>query len=52
MITFDEAVSNLYATGQITYEEAVLNARDPERITSQPPPVPTEPPRKKGFFGM
>jgi twitching motility protein PilT len=51
MITFDESVSNLYATGQITYEEAVLNARDPERIVSQPPPLQVEP-KKKGFFGM
>jgi len=52
MITFDESVSNLYATGQITYEEAVLNARDPERIKSQPLPVPDETMKKKGFFGM
>jgi twitching motility protein PilT len=55
MITFDESVSNLYATGQITYEEAVLNARDPERIVSLPPPQATlqvQPPAKKGFFGM
>jgi twitching motility protein PilT len=54
MITFDESVSNLYATGQITYAEALLNARDPDRINSMPPPhVPeAEAPKKKGFFGM
>jgi len=57
MITFDESVSNLYATGQITHAEALLNARDPDRILSTPPPlaVPTgtlpPAPRKKGFFG-
>jgi len=48
MGTFDESVSNLYASGIISMDEALLNARDPSRITSMrpPPPVP-----KKGFFG-
>ena len=48
MGTFDESVSNLYAAGIISMDEALLNARDPTRITSlrAPPPVP-----KKGFFG-
>jgi twitching motility protein PilT len=32
MITFDESLFNLYHTGQITREEAVLNARDPKRV--------------------
>jgi len=47
MNTFDESVSNLYASGVITLDEALLNARDPSRIMSVPPP----PPVKKGFFG-
>src|SRR5476651_1973459 len=47
MSTFDESVSNLYAAGTITLDEALLNARDPARITSLKPP----PPRKKGLFG-
>jgi len=32
MITFDESLSNLYHSGEITKEEAMLNARDPARI--------------------
>jgi twitching motility protein PilT len=48
MITFDESVSNLYTAGIITLDEALLNARDPARITSMQPPAP---PRKKGIFG-
>jgi twitching motility protein PilT len=59
MITFDESVSNLYATGQITYAEALLNARDPDRIKQMSPPpamlsaVPPMPAvqKKRGFFG-
>jgi twitching motility protein PilT len=47
MITFDESVSDLYARGLITQEEAILNARDPARITAMKPPAPV----KKGFFG-
>jgi twitching motility protein PilT len=47
MSTFDESVSNLYAAGVISLDEAVLNARDPSRITRMKPP----PPPKKGFFG-
>jgi twitching motility protein PilT len=49
MITFDESVSNLYAAGLITKEEAVLNARDPSRVLRAVPPPP--PPVKKGIFG-
>jgi len=47
MITFDESVSNLYLAGTITRDEAILNARDPSRITS----IKVPPPPKKGFFG-
>jgi twitching motility protein PilT len=48
MITFDESVSHLYAAGTITLDEALLNARDPARITGMrtPPPVPV-----RGIFG-
>jgi twitching motility protein PilT len=48
MVTFDESVSSLYAAGIISTDEALLNARDPSRITSMrgPPPAP-----RKGFFG-
>jgi len=48
MLTFDESTSNLYATGQITREEALINVRDPSRIESMDAPPP---PEKKGFFG-
>jgi len=53
MITFDESVSNLYAAGIITREEAMLNARDPARIAAIKPAKATPPPApvKKGFFG-
>src|SRR5277367_4519101 len=47
MITFDESVSNLDTAGIITRDEAILNARDPARITSIKAPSPP----KKGFFG-
>jgi twitching motility protein PilT len=44
MNTFDESVSNLYAAGIISRDEALLNARDPARIMSmKPPPFPTPP---------
>jgi twitching motility protein PilT len=33
MNTFDESVAQLYSDGKITLEEAMLNARDPERIS-------------------
>jgi twitching motility protein PilT len=49
MITFDESVSNLYAAGIITEEEALLNVRDAGRITSMRPPPPLPP--GKGLFG-
>jgi twitching motility protein PilT len=44
MVTFDENAGNLYAEGIITREEAFLNVRDPNRITSIKP-------KKKGLFG-
>ena len=47
MVTFDESVSNLYAAGIISRDEALLNARDPARIASIKPPAP----HKKGLFG-
>jgi twitching motility protein PilT len=47
MNTFDESVLSLYGNGLITRDEAILNARDPARITSVKPP----PPPKKGLFG-
>ena len=50
MITFDESVSNLYAAGLITKEEAVMNARDPSRIDMVKAPKPMVG-SKKGFFG-
>jgi twitching motility protein PilT len=41
MNTFDQSVANLYAAGTISLDEALLNARDPARITSiKPPPAP------------
>jgi twitching motility protein PilT len=41
MNTFDESISNLYAAGIISRDEALLNARDPARIMSiKPPPLP------------
>jgi twitching motility protein PilT len=47
MMTFDESVSNLYESGLITRDEALLNARDPERITgSKPGPI-----TRRGIFG-
>ena len=47
MMTFDESVSALYAQGIITRDEALLNARDPNRINALKPAAPA----KKGFFG-
>jgi twitching motility protein PilT len=35
MITFDESVANLYRAKLITKEEAMLNARDPDRVLSK-----------------
>lgn len=49
MITFDESVSNLFAAGLITKDEAILNARDPSRVLRAAPPP--QPPPKKGIFG-
>ena len=53
MITFDESLAHLYGAGQITYDEAVLNARDPERMATVAPPPPPHnlpPLPKKGLF--
>jgi len=50
MITFDESVSNLYAAGIITKEEALLNARDPNRVMRTPPSAPAKK-AQKGLFG-
>jgi twitching motility protein PilT len=47
MMTFDESVSDLYAAGVISLNEALLNVRDPGRIQSIKP----APPKKKGLFG-
>jgi len=50
MNTFDESVASLFSEGIITLDEALLNARDPARITGmleQPPPLPV----KTGIFG-
>lgn len=44
MMTFDESVANLYSNGLISKDEALLNARDPNRINAVKP-------AKKGFFG-
>jgi len=46
MMTFDESVTDLYARGLITRDEALLNARDPSRVNSVKPPAPP----RKGFF--
>jgi len=48
MTTLDESLSDLVKAGQITYEEALIHARDRDRI-----PKPAEKPaakKKKGFF--
>ena len=51
MMTFDESLTGLLAAGTITREEALLNARDPNRMQSVKMPAPVKPPAKKGFFG-
>jgi twitching motility protein PilT len=35
MMTFDESLAHLYHDGLITKEEAMLNARDPDRVVSK-----------------
>jgi twitching motility protein PilT len=35
MVTFDESLSNLYNSGLITKDEAMLNARDPARVMAK-----------------
>jgi twitching motility protein PilT len=56
MIAFDESIGNLYATGQITLDEALLNARDPARIAAIAAPGKAKPAHlpplpRKGIFG-
>jgi twitching motility protein PilT len=56
MIAFDESIGNLYSTGQITLDEALLNARDPARISAIAPPIKGKPPGlpplpRKSIFG-
>ncbi len=46
MNTLDESLAHLVKTGQVTYEEAQIHARDPNRIPL--PPAPSA--KKKGFF--
>jgi twitching motility protein PilT len=45
MNTLDESLSNLVTNGLITYDEAMIHARDPDRIPRPPPP------KKRGIFG-
>lgn len=45
MHTLDESLATLVKNGLITHEEALIHARDPDRIP--PPPAP----KKKGIFG-
>ena len=45
MNTLDESLAHLVKSGQVSYDEALIHARDPQRI-----PVPTVP-KKKGIFG-
>jgi twitching motility protein PilT len=47
MNSLDDSLAQLVRTGQITYEEAQIHARDPNRIPL--PPAPSA--KKKGFFG-
>jgi twitching motility protein PilT len=52
MITFDESVAHLYATGVISREEAMVNVRDPKRIEAiKPPAAPLLQKVKRGLFG-
>jgi twitching motility protein PilT len=48
MITLDESLITLLKTGQITLEEALIHARDPDRVRSAVPVVAA---KKKSFFG-
>ena len=46
MSSFDQSVANLYTTGAITREEALMNARDPARIAG----IKSAPAQKKGLM--
>jgi twitching motility protein PilT len=46
MNSLDESLATLVKTGQINLEEALIHARDPERMKTT-----AVPPKKKGFFG-
>ncbi|MDB4793764.1 PilT/PilU family type 4a pilus ATPase [Methylacidiphilales bacterium] len=45
MNTLDQSLAELVGKGLITHEEALIHARDPERLPKPPPP------KKKGLFG-
>jgi len=47
MMTFDESLTSLLTAGTITLEEALVNARDPDRIRTIRPVAAV----KKGLFG-
>jgi twitching motility protein PilT len=47
MITLDESLIGLLRGGQITLDEALIHARDPERVKAAAPAAPA---KKKGFF--
>jgi twitching motility protein PilT len=47
MNTLDESLALLVKSGQVTLEEALIHARDPERLQT----TAVVPPKKKGFFG-
>ncbi|MCE0523646.1 MAG: PilT/PilU family type 4a pilus ATPase [Methylacidiphilales bacterium] len=49
MNTLDESLARLVKSGQITYEEAMIHARDRDRIPSSFKTAPKK--KKKGFFG-
>jgi twitching motility protein PilT len=49
MNSLDESLANLVRTGQVTLDEALIHARDPERLQSIAPSL--VPAKKKGFFG-
>ena len=48
MNTLDESLAQLVKSNLITYEEAIIHARDRDRIPSQPKPSAKK--KKKGFF--
>jgi twitching motility protein PilT len=50
MRTFDESVCELYTAGTITQDEALLNARDANRVLAVTP-AQKPPAKKRGLFG-